>query len=199
MAFFKFFVVIAVAVLLPLSAFAAGGHDGLVCTGCHSIHVAKDSIIFAVSANKSDVNPKTKQQYTEITALCLGCHQAPDKGGMGIKPIAGHMSHPYGTKSINSKVARVPDELVRDGKFDCIGCHDPHPSNTYYRYLRTDTANGSKMDSFCAVCHPMKADPKVAGQRPSFFDSMNEKLFGSMTGTSSEAPIATKSEKTKKK
>lgn len=198
MVFLRFFVV-AVAVLLPLSAFAAGGHDGLVCTGCHSIHVAKDSIIFAVSANKSDINPKTKQSYTEITALCLGCHQAPDKGGMGIKPIAGHMSHPYGMKSVNSKIARVPDELVRDGKFDCIGCHDPHPSNTYYRYLRTDTANGSKMDSFCAVCHPMKADPKVAGQRPSFFDSMNEKLFGSGTGMPSEAPVAPKSEKTKKK
>jgi len=166
----------AVFLLLPFSGFAAGGHDGLVCTGCHGIHTAKDAIIFVVPSNKSDINPRTKQPFAGTTALCLGCHETPEKGGMGIKPIDGHMSHPYGLDSVNAKVASVPAELLRDGRFECVGCHDPHPSNTNYKYLRVDTANGSKMDSFCAVCHPMKADPKISAQKSKFFNSMDERL-----------------------
>jgi len=169
--------IVAVFLLLPLSGFAAGGHDGLVCTGCHGIHTAKDTIIFVVPANKSDINPRTKQPFVGTTALCLGCHETPEKGGMGIKPIDGHMSHPYGLDSVNAKVASVPAELLRDGRFECVGCHDPHPSNINYKYLRVDTANGSKMDSFCAVCHPMKADPKISAQKSKFFNSMDERLM----------------------
>lgn len=175
--FFFRMMVFAVCFLLPVSIFASGGHDSLTCTGCHAIHTAKDAIIFAVSGNKSDLNPRTKQPFTEVTALCLGCHQSPEKGGVGIKPIESHISHPYGLQSVNEKVARVPRELLRDGRFECVGCHDPHPSNANYKYLRIDTANGSKMESFCAVCHPMKADPKVAGQKANFFSSMDERMY----------------------
>jgi len=179
-----------VCLILPISVFAAGGHDSLLCTGCHGIHTAKDTIIFAVPANKVDTNPRTKQTYSIITALCLGCHQTPEKGGMGIKPIAGHMSHPYGFIGINPKVARVPEGALRDGRFECVSCHDPHPSNQNYKYLRYDAgANGSKMDAFCAVCHPMKADPKSVAMKPKGFDSMDERLFKSEdTVTSKEAP-----------
>ncbi len=177
--------------LVPVVAFAAGAHDGLECTGCHALHTAKDSnLIFAVDAHKKDVNPKTKQPYGGITALCLGCHEAPEKGGQGIKPIEGHMSHPYGISSVNAKVARVPSDLLRDGKFECISCHDPHPSNTNYKYLRVDTANGSKMSTFCAVCHPMKADPKSASAKNRFFSSMDER--GGEGGEAAPAPAPKK-------
>ena len=163
-------------VSLPVAAIAAGAHDDLTCNGCHALHSAKDNkLIFAVESNKKDVNPKTKQPYGGITALCLGCHQAPESGGQGIKPIAGHMSHPYGLSSINPKVAQVPSELLRDGKFECVSCHDPHPSNTNYKYLRIDTANGAKLDVFCATCHPMKADPKSAAVKKQLFSSMDER------------------------
>lgn len=192
MFFIRMFFVVTICLLLPLSAFAFGGHDGLLCSGCHSIHTAKDTIIFAVPQNKVDVNPKTKQPYATITALCLGCHQTPEKGGMGIKPIAAHMSHPYGLSSVNSKVARVPEEALRDGKFECIGCHDPHPSNPNYRYLRYDAgANGSKMENFCAACHPMKADPKAASVKPQGFNSMDERLFGASGSYVPAAPAET--------
>lgn len=171
--------VLVVCLLLPAAAFAAGGHDALGCTGCHGIHTAKDSIIFAVEANKKDVNPKTKQPYGGVTALCLGCHETPEKGGQGIKPISGHMSHPYGISSVNPKIARLPEGTLRDGSFECIGCHDPHPSNPFYKYLRFDPgANGSNIGNFCAACHPMKADPKTAGAKPRAFSSMNEQLYG---------------------
>lgn len=184
----KYVVVLLIALfvfLVPVIVFAAGAHDGLECTGCHALHTAKESsLIFAVDANKKDVNPKTKQPYGGITALCLGCHDAPEKGGQGIKPIEGHMSHPYGISSINPKVARVPAELLRDGKFECISCHDPHPSNPNYKYLRIDTANGAKMNIFCAACHPMKADPKSAAAKSRLFSSMDERASGSSSDVS---------------
>jgi len=168
---------IIVALLLPVSVFAFGGHDGLNCTGCHSLHDAKGNVIFAVAANTKAVNEKTKQPFQNITALCLGCHESPEKGGMGIRPISSHVSHPYGLTKVNDKVAKVPSEFLRDGKFECVGCHDPHPSNPNHKYLRVDTKKGANMEEFCAVCHPMKADPKASNTSIAIFDSMDERSF----------------------
>ena len=57
-----------------------------------------------MDANKKDVKTKTKQPYSGITALCLGC-ESPEKGGQGIKPIAGRVS--LALSSINAKMARA--------------------------------------------------------------------------------------------
>jgi predicted CXXCH cytochrome family protein len=187
--------IVVVVCVVPVTIFAAGGHDGLMCTGCHAIHTAKEPmLIFAVEQNKKDINPKTKQAYSGISALCLGCHETPEKGGQGIKPIEGHMSHPFGISSVNPKVARVSPELLRDGKFECVSCHDPHPSNANYKYLRIDTANGSKMENFCAICHPMKADPKAAAEKMKLFNSMDERAYGTAAPESAvSSPAAKKS------
>jgi hypothetical protein len=167
---------LAIALAAPAAALAAGGHDSVGCTGCHAIHTAKGDIIFAVAPNKTDVNPATKAPYTGVTALCLGCHQESNKGGQGYAPVHANMSHPYGLASVNPKVAKVPGELLRDGgRFECLGCHDPHPSNPYFKYLRVDTGpKGGNMDGFCAVCHPIKADTTVASSKAALFTSMDE-------------------------
>ena len=168
-------VLVAVASAFPLAALAAGAHDSVGCTGCHSIHTAKGEIIFAVAQNKTMLNPKTKQPYSGTTALCLGCHADSKDGGQGYAPVSGHMSHPFGLASVNPKVAKVPPELLREGgRFECMGCHDPHPSNPYYKYLRVDTAKGSKMDAFCGVCHPIKADVATVKETAVLFTSMDE-------------------------
>ncbi len=187
--------VLAVAAALPVSALASGGHDAIGCTGCHSIHTAKGDIIFAVAPNKQVVNPKTKQPYTGTTALCLGCHEETSKGGQGYAPISAHMSHPYGLASVDPKVAKVPPELLREGgRFECMGCHDPHPSNPYYKYLRVDTAKGSKIDAFCAVCHPIKADASTVAEKVVLFTSMDETSGRVMApkASSGAAPAAEK-------
>jgi predicted CXXCH cytochrome family protein len=184
-------IALALIALSPLAAFAAGGHDAVGCSGCHSLHAAKGDLIFAVAPNGKYLNPKTKQPYTGSTALCLGCHQDTEKGGQGFAPISQHISHPFGIDRVNPKVARVPSELLREGgRFECLGCHDPHPSNPYYKYLRVDTKGGKDMDAFCAACHAMKADPGVASQRAAFFTSMDETGNRVMA-----APAAAKSEK----
>ncbi len=168
----------------PVAALAAGGHDVLTCTGCHGIHTAKEEkLIFAVSPNTKDINPRTKKPYSSITALCLSCHETTDKGGQDIIPIKGHMSHPFNIniKEINPKIANVPASSLRDGVFDCVGCHDPHPSNPNYRYLLVDTQNGARMDVFCSVCHSAKVDPKSLDTKP-LFSSMDQRKGPAVPG-----------------
>lgn len=184
-------VFILVALLaLPALALAAGGHDSLSCTGCHGIHNAKGDIIFAVAPNKTAVNPRTKKADTGVTALCLGCHET--NGGMGIKPVSGKSSHPWGI-SPNSRIAAVPQEVLRGGKLECVGCHDPHPSNPNYRYLRTATKGGAKMADFCSLCHSSKSGKKVSSS--GMFNSMDER----QGATAAPQASATKKTSTRKK
>ncbi len=180
---------LAALTFAPLAAFAAGGHDAVGCTGCHSLHSAKGQIIFAVQPNTKYLNPKTKQPYTGTTALCLACHQDADKGGQGFAPVSQHVSHPFGIDHVNAKIAKVPGELLRDGRFECIGCHDPHPSNPYYKYLRVDTNAGKNIDKFCAVCHAMKAEQGAAGA-VQFFTSMDEQGSRTLAPAVSSAPAS---------
>lgn len=173
MHFLKCLIVVAV-MALPATVLAAGAHEDLSCVGCHGIHTAKDGkLIFAVSPNTKDINPATGKAYAGVTALCLGCHQSSENGGDDIMPVSGHMSHPFGMSQINPKVAAVPDEVLRDGSFECVACHDPHPSNPNYRYLRVSTGGGANMSQFCSVCHSVKADPKNINTQE-LFNSMDQ-------------------------
>ncbi len=137
------------------------------------------SFLSSCPPNKKALNPNTKAPYTGITALCLGCHEAPERGGAGIAPVSGAMSHPFSVIP-NPKVATVPQGLLRDGKLECSGCHDPHPSNPNYKYLRVDTKGGKEMEVFCAVCHPSKAEK--APKEVKIFDSMDERKFAEKPG-----------------
>jgi predicted CXXCH cytochrome family protein len=167
---------LVLALTAPAAALASGAHEGIGCTACHAIHTAKGEIIFAVAPNKSVINPKTKAPYTGTTALCLGCHEESSKGGQGYAPVHSNMSHPYGMAAVDPKVAKVPAELLREGgRFECLGCHDPHPSNPNYKYLRVDTGpKGGNMDTFCAACHPIKADAAAVATKAALFTSMDE-------------------------
>ena len=153
--------------VVPMTVFAAGGHDALACTGCHSLHKAQGTFILAVKPNTKELNPKTNQPYTGTTAICLSCHQTSEKGGYGMTPISGHISHPYGLSQINTKVAQVPAEYLSNGRFECTSCHDPHPSNTNRKYLRVESGGGSSMETFCAACHASKADPRAGNKSKS--------------------------------
>jgi len=169
-------------------AFGAGKHEGLECTGCHNIHYAKGPIIFDVAPNAKGMPSGASASSKLIAPLCLGCHSDPDKGGMGILPVSAHTSHPWG-RPVNKKVANVPDALLRDGIMDCVSCHDPHPSNNNYKYLRVDTNGGKDMQGFCILCHPAKAD-KAARAGVKMFNSMNEETGATNTTVSGETSAA---------
>ena len=164
---------LAVALLAPAAALALGGHDEVGCGGCHSMHAVKAEILSAVAPNRKMVDYKNNQPHQPITALCLACHAEPSEGGRGLGSIANHLGHPFSREKVNARLAKVPEELLRDGHFECVSCHDPHPSNPNYRYLRVAaTGKAPSMSEFCAVCHPGKADPN--GKPASLFSSMDE-------------------------
>ncbi len=165
-----FFVTLLVVLALPAVVFAAGAHEPLACTGCHGIHNAKGEIIFAVNPNTEAINPATGAPFEGITALCQGCHS--EVGGMGIMPVSGQTSHPIGVTP-NAKVATMPAKLIRGGKLECVGCHDPHPSNPNYKYLRVATNGGSDMANFCNLCHSSKSGKSTSPEDT--FDSMDER------------------------
>lgn len=143
--------------LLPVAALGAGGHDMVGCNGCHR----------QAKPNTKYLNPKTMQPYTGATALCFACHQDEEHGGQGYAPISQHVSHPFDVAQVNPKVARVPDEFLREGRFGCTSCHEPHPANHNYKYLRVDIGkDGRDMERFCSMCHASKADAAAASAAP---------------------------------
>lgn len=163
------------ALLAPVAALASGGHEKIGCTGCHSMHASKGPVLYAVPPNRKALNPKTDQPHSPVTQFCLACHAEPAEGGKGLGSVANHLGHPFSAAAVNPRLAKVPPELLRDGQFECVACHDPHPSNPNYRYLRVAAAGGKapSMSEFCTVCHPGKADPNR--KPPSLFSSMDER------------------------
>ncbi len=146
-----------------LAANAAGPHD-MECVECHSTHYAKGDFIIAVE-KASPVNPARTAVTSPIDALCLGCHNGDSATGIDL-----HTTHPTGVKP---SYTNVPGELMWDGVFTCVSCHNPHPSNANYKYLIVDTDDGSSMGVFCAKCHPNQSDPEsvvAANSVPMTFD-----------------------------
>lgn len=167
-------VVLGAAIVLAasLGALAYGSHDMLNCSGCHSIHYAKAYKAFAV-VNEKAANPRGNGAIDGVSALCLGCHENPENGGAGLKPIALHTTHPVNLAP-NGKIAKVPATALVGGKLQCTSCHDPHPSNPSYQYLRVDTKGGGELPLFCAMCHPAKVDPSGLKGGLQAFTSMDE-------------------------
>jgi predicted CXXCH cytochrome family protein len=166
-------VLILAAVVLPSRSLATGGHDAVGCMGCHSVHAGRGAVAFALPANTTVLDPRTGKANETISALCLACHAEPKEGGRGAAPVSSHFNHPFSVAKVNPKLARVPPELLRDGRFECVGCHDPHPSNPNYRYLRVAVTRAPTLSELCSLCHPRKADP--AARAPSLFTSMDER------------------------
>ncbi len=163
--------ILVLALVLPSASAAFGGHDRVGCAGCHSAHVAKGDAIFALGPNTTVVDPRTGKANGSLSALCLSCHADREEGGRGIAPVSNHFHHPFSVAKPNPRLARVPPELLRGGRFECIGCHDPHPSNPNYRYLRIPVKATPTLSDLCGVCHPRKVD---AGRAARLFTSMDE-------------------------
>ncbi len=165
-----------VGMLLGITTiFANGPHDSITCLGCHSAHFAMGNKAFAVK-NTAAINPRTGKKINGLVAnRCLGCHQLEKYGGAGIRPIHLHITHPIGMIP-NPKIADVPESLLNNGKLDCISCHEAHPSNDYFMYLRVDTQRGKNIEHFCVVCHSVKGDLKAMG----FKDANSIQVFSAM-------------------
>jgi len=161
------------AALLAAPALAGGGHQQLGCVGCHAMHASRGPLLAALAPNEIMPEGRTGKPHGTLTALCLSCHADVEDGGKGIRPISGHVLHPFSIEKPNARIARVPDALLRDGRFECVSCHDPHPSNPNYRYLRVPATSGNTMSTLCVLCHTRKADPSYVA--PPLFSTTDER------------------------
>ncbi len=80
---------------------------------------------------------------------------------VGFKIIDLHETHPVG---IVTKKVILPEESRgfkwQENQLTCLGCHDHHPSNPNYKYLRWPTDGGEDINGFCAHCHADKVQPE---------------------------------------
>lgn len=77
----------------------------------------------------------------------------------------------------NPKIANVPETMLRNGLLDCISCHEVHPSNPNFAYLRADVGkDGTSIQNLCAMCHSAKVDLAAAGIK----DPNKIKIFSAM-------------------
>jgi predicted CXXCH cytochrome family protein len=169
---------VSLIVLMSGLLYGFGPHDSLDCLGCHSPHYAVDHKIFAVK-NEKYKNPRTGKKLDSrlVARNCLGCHALEQHGGAGIRPMHLHNAHPIGIKP-NPRIANVPKNLLKSGMLDCVSCHEAHPSNNNFMYLRADVgANGESMQNLCVICHSTKVDTKTAGintKKIKVFSAMDE-------------------------
>jgi len=141
---------LALIMLSPVTVLAFGSHDN-ECIECHGVHTAKGAALIGVDPLEAQ-NPSTGTSVVDVSALCLGCHS--DEGG--ILEINLMATHPIG---IIPKRAQVPsDYLSVEGTMTCTSCHDPHPSNPNYMYLRAEVDSSSDMGVFCEICHADKRE-----------------------------------------
>ena len=138
--------------VLLLTCAAWAQHDEN-CVACHSLHESKSDKMLMTNDLDVSTNTHTNQPLDGVDSMCMGCHS-----GEGGTEIAIMHTHPVGIAPVKAK---VPAEFLRDGKITCMGCHEPHPSNTNYKYLVVDTSDGENMFKFCGLCHGDKTQ-KVA-------------------------------------
>ncbi|MFQ5646987.1 MAG: hypothetical protein ACE5GM_08665 [bacterium] len=151
-------IIFSIFFLVP-SMVNAGPHDD--CTLCHGVHTGQGPVILQEPPNTTTINPRTGQPMKRIGSLCLACHtEEPD--GAGYRPIDLAHTHPVGFTP-GPRLVVLPDEAKgfpgEEEDIVCTSCHNQHPANTNYRYLRWPSDGGNYLPMFCMHCHPEKGKP----------------------------------------
>ena len=138
------------------SSEAGQGHEN--CSICHGAHTSKGLLLFPQKFNTGTINPNTKKPLDALDSLCMSCH-APKPEGMGIRPLDLTRKHYFGGKPFLVILpAGAAGFQGGEELFTCVSCHDPHPANENYCYLRTPKGRKIKksrqVKDFCLWCHP---------------------------------------------
>ncbi len=157
----KVFLLMVGAFLLMSSLVYAGPHDD--CTLCHGVHSGQGPVILTEAPNYTTINPKTGKPMKRIGALCLACH-AEEPDGAGYRPVDLNHTHPVGFRPDPTKVVLPAESRGFPGEEEdltCNGCHNQHPSNTNYMYLRWPSDDGGDLSKFCVHCHPKQSNEEI--------------------------------------
>ncbi len=114
------------------------------CGMCH-IDIERGILQPYIEQKTKRTNPFTDKPFDRIEAICTSCHTAL------------HMAHPVGITPNPAKVilpAIAKGFRGEEENLTCMGCHDWHPTNKNYKYLRWPTDGGVNISKFCVQCHP---------------------------------------------
>ena len=147
------FLAIGLICLVPATAWAKGHGD---CNSCH-LNTEQENYDLVTNPSNTIINPFTSKPYGQSDALCMGCHNQ----------FKAKSVHPVGI--VPKKIVLPPEAKGFTGQEEqitCFSCHDPHPENKNYMYLRWPTDKGANISKFCvAKCHSQFAKPKIALNR----------------------------------
>jgi len=132
-----------------------------ICLSCHGDEEYKKQIQ-GITGEGFEEFPEAKLEGT--TAVLEEMMLKPVD--VGFRVIDLHESHPVG---IVPKKVKLPKEARgfkgQEDQLTCLGCHDHHPSNKNYKYLRWPTDGGRDINAFCAHCHKDKMKPEDVIER----------------------------------
>ena len=140
---YNFGLIFIVWSMFPLFSAYCGGHEE--CDMCHQ-NTSKKEYKLIIKPNLITINPSTKKPYGKTDALCISsCHELHSKS-----------SHPVGIVP-NSPKVKIPKEALgfsaQEREITCLSCHDPHPEDKNYRYLRWPVESIYNLAGFCIKCH----------------------------------------------
>ncbi len=172
----KIFVVASLSTLL-LSSMIDGAHDmtagsatdeSELCVYCHQTTIYTDQNLTVPQYNQdATVDPL----FIDTTVSCLGCHdgviasnQHPYSANLDYNKINADSGHPvfqtyneqvYNLRPLNTTIynwdnANKINDLLTDGKMQCISCHNPH-NNQWENFLR----HTNEQAQICNTCHVM--------------------------------------------
>jgi mono/diheme cytochrome c family protein len=146
-----------------------------ICLSCHTPEKGDDRILddeFVEELERKEAleeEKKKKEMFQEMgvedTTAIFG-ELMLEPVDVGFRVIDLHETHPVG---IIAKKVTLPKESQgfkgQENQLTCLGCHDHHPSNPNYMYLRWPTDKGKNISKFCAHCHGDKILPPGARRR----------------------------------
>ncbi len=129
-----------------------------ICLNCHGDEEYKTQL-HELGANiaqlEGEPEAKPEGSTTPLDEIML----AP--ADVGFRIIDLHETHPVG---IIPKKVVLPEEAKgfkwQEEQLTCMGCHNHHPSNPNYKYLRWPVKDGNDLNSFCKHCHNDKMKPE---------------------------------------
>lgn len=140
-----------------------------ICLSCHSPQagdIGYEDIADPLQEDEFETafEEKTKGDLEGTTAVLDDMMLKPID--VGFRVINLHKTHPVG---IVPRTVKLPADARgfqgQEDQLTCLGCHNHHPSNPNYKYLRWPADKGKNINKFCSNCHPDKVKPAGAKRR----------------------------------
>jgi hypothetical protein len=136
-------VLLAFVLFYPQFAFSGEEEGHKPCGLCHEMKGEKAGKI-KIKPDTETINPFTGNPYGSVDGICVRCHPT----------FTHNEGHVLG---IRPEKVKVPDECMgykgQEKELTCLACHNPHPHETKYKFLRWQVADKKGIQDLCNRCH----------------------------------------------